>query len=207
MAQNRAARRRGEQLPTVRRLSAGSLVAIILTAVIIIGGVVAAIVNAKRVPESASNAPITASIAVGDTAPAVHVTTIDGTNFDSASIHGPMMLEVFATWCPHCQHEVKVIDSLHEQLGSKLAILAASGSPIGMDGSSPGSLSDVQNFASQLGVQYPIAYDQNLGVAKSYLQGGFPTIVFINGDKKIVAIETGEISLAKLKADAKKAGV
>ena len=206
MAQNRAARRRGEQLPTVRWLSAGSLVAIILTAVVIVGGIVAAIVNAKRVPESASNAPIYASIAVGSTAPAFHVTTIDGTNFDSASVHGPMMLEVFATWCPHCQHEVNLIDSLHQELGPKLAILAASGSPIGMDGSSPSGTNDVQSFASQLGVEYPIAYDQDLSVAKSYLQGGFPTIVFINGDKKIVAIETGEISLAKLKADAKKAG-
>src|ERR1700681_2801593 len=55
--------------------------------------------------QSASNAPDLAKIKVGDAAPAFSVATTNGP-FDSAKAGGkPILLEAFATWCPHCQRE------------------------------------------------------------------------------------------------------
>ena len=165
-----------------------------------------AVVNSQSVPKAASDAPILAHVAVGDTAPLFTATTIDGKTFDSEKTAGPIMLEVFATWCPHCQHEVGDINALSSRFGNGLNVIAVSGSPYAMDRASVSTVGDVRDFAQQLGVTYPIAYDGDLKVAKSYLQGGYPTIVFINPQKKITAIETGEIPLDKLVTDAQKAG-
>ena len=118
----------------------------------------------------------------------------------------PVLLEVFATWCPHCQHEVGDINALSSRFGNGLNVIAVSGSPYAMDRASVSTVGDVRDFAQQLGVEYPIAYDGDLKVAKSYLQGGYPTVVFINPQKKITSIETGEIPLDKLVTDAQKAG-
>ena len=45
--------------------------------------------------------------------------------------HKPVLLEVFATWCPHCQHEVSVLNPLFHQYGDKVHFVAVSGSPYG----------------------------------------------------------------------------
>jgi thiol-disulfide isomerase/thioredoxin len=201
---NRAQRRRRTRSspnPPKRRIVAICVTIALLAIVAII-----AVVNVKAVPRSASEAPMFAHLSVGQTAPPFAVTTIDGMAVSSANISGPSMLEVFATWCPHCQRETQVINALHQRLGNRLFILAVSGSNIGIDGASQSSLDDVRRFAAYFRVTYPIAYDGDLSVAKKYLQGGYPTIVFINGAKRITSIQSGEISLARLLADARKAG-
>ena len=110
----------------------------------------------------------------------------------------PVFLEVFATWCPHCQRETAVINALYHRYAGKLDFVAVSGSPYANDRLSPESLSDVLGFAHYFKVQYPIAYDASLDVAKSYLQGGYPTIALITGDKRIAYVGSGEIDKRKL---------
>lgn len=165
-----------------------------------------ALVNSKNVPRSASEAPIYASIAANDPAPPFSVATLDGSVIDSREIHKPIVLEIFATWCPHCQRETAALNTLHTRFGDRVAVVAVSGSDVAADGSSAASLEDVRLFTQRFGVAYPTAYDPNLVVAKHYLQGGFPTTVFIDPNKRVSAIETGEVSLERLVADAKKAG-
>ena len=47
-------------------------------------------------------------------------------------------------------------------------------------------------------MKYPVAFDQNLDVAKKYLQGGYPTIVIIDKQDKIASVDDGEIDAATL---------
>ena len=109
-----------------------------------------------------------------------------------------MFLEVFATWCPHCQHEVPVLDSLYHKYGNEMAFIAVSGAALGMDSETPENQADVLAFAQRFGVQYPIAFDGQLNVAKSYLKDGFPQLVMIDSAKKIHYISSGEVSAADL---------
>lgn len=202
---NRAQRRRRTRaatgVPSRTAIAAAAATILLLAAVAAI-----AIANRSAVPKSDLEAPALAPLAVGQIAPPFRVTTIDGRPFDSESVRVPIVLEVFATWCPHCQRETAAMNALQSHLAKSAAIIAVSGSDSASDRTSPASPEDVRTFAQYFHVTYPIAYDPQLSVAAHYLQGGFPTIVFIGRDKRVAAIESGEIALPRLLSDAKKSG-
>jgi len=148
----------------------------------------------KVVPKSASDAPTFAKIAVGEQGAQFAVSTTGGP-FDLNAARGkPTLLELFATWCPHCQRETSVLNALYTKYKTNANILAVSASPYGLDSTSPESQADVLLFANQYKVTYPIAYDGDLDVAKKYLQGGFPTMVLMDKNGKILAYGSGEIA-------------
>lgn len=151
----------------------------------------------SRVPKAASDVAMNAKLKVGDTAPPFAVATNAGP-FDLSSVSAPVLLEVFATWCPHCQHETVILNQLASKYAGKVAIVAVSGSPYGLDGSTPESQADVMTFGQRFNVRYPIAYDGELKVGQEYLQGGYPTVVLIDKNKKITFIKAGEIPEADL---------
>jgi thiol-disulfide isomerase/thioredoxin len=152
-----------------------------------------AVALASRVPKAASDAPAYSQIKVGDKAPTFAVSTTGGP-FDLAAPGGkPTLLEVFATWCPHCQHETVTLNQIYDAYHAKANIVAVSGSPYGIDESSPETQVDVVDFMQKFSVRYPIAFDPNLDVAKKYLQGGFPTVVLIGKDGTVVGIRDGEV--------------
>jgi|HubBroStandDraft_1064217.scaffolds.fasta_scaffold04446_3 thiol-disulfide isomerase/thioredoxin len=161
---------------------------------VVILAVIVAVGMASRnvVPNAASQAPTQSTIKVGQVAPEFAVQTNAGP-FDLATVPTPVLLEVFATWCPHCQHETTILNDLAAKYQGKLAMVAVDGSQYAMDGSSAGSESDVNQFGARFAVRYPIAFDPQLAVAQEYLQGGFPTLVLIRPDKKIAWIRDGEV--------------
>lgn len=152
---------------------------------------------------SASQAPIVGRAQVGQPAPQFAVATTDG-YFDLKAAQKPVFLEVFATWCPHCQRETAVIDRLHSAFKSRVDFVAVSGSDTAMDGTSPASPNDVLQWVKRFNVRYPVAYDGTLGVANNYLQGGFPTIAIIGSDKNVAYLNSGEISYNDLATAIKK---
>ncbi|MBV8750507.1 MAG: TlpA family protein disulfide reductase [Candidatus Eremiobacteraeota bacterium] len=163
------------------------------TVAVVVIAVIAGVGWASRVPKAASEAPIQAHLKVGDTAPTFSVATNAG-QFDLAQVSTPVLLEVFATWCPHCQRETSVLNQIATKYAGKVAIVAVSGSPQGMDGSSAETQSDVNAFGQQFAVRYPLAFDPDLKVASQYLQGGFPTLVLIDKSKKVTWIKDGEVA-------------
>jgi thiol-disulfide isomerase/thioredoxin len=153
--------------------------------------------NPSVVPQSATEAHVASTIKVGQTAPPFAVSTTAGP-FDLATAKTPVLLEVFATWCPHCQRETKIIDALYKRYGTRISIVAVSGSNLAGDGNSPASQADVIAFAQKFGVAYPIAFDPDLKVADAYMQSGFPTIVVIKANKTISYIGDGELAQSAL---------
>jgi thiol-disulfide isomerase/thioredoxin len=165
---------------------------------VVIVVMIVAVLSRNPQVQNASTAPQQAAINVGDTAPQFAISTTAGP-FDLKSSAGkPVLLEVFATWCPHCQRMTTVLDDLYKKYGTKVNFVAVSGAPAGMDGSTPESQADVIAFQQRFKVQYPVAFDPNLDVANKYLQSGFPTIVLIDAKGKIATIGSGEIPEASL---------
>jgi len=138
-------------------------------------------------------------LTVGTAAPTFSITT-DAGPFDLASVSTPVFLEVFATWCPHCQREAPIVDKLYAKYRSRVDFVAVSGSDSAMDGVSPSSENDVVNWIRRFNVRYPVAYDPILNVAGLYLQGGFPTFAIIDSQKKIRYLTDGEVSYGELDA-------
>ena len=168
-------------------------------ALLAVVGVVAIGIANHSVPQIATEAPPLSFVAKGDPAPDFSVATTQGA-FRLSDAQRPVLVEVFATWCPHCQRETAALNRLYDTYRSRMEFVAVSGSPYARDRVSPESQADVLEFARYINVRYPIAYDPTLTAAKGYLQGGFPTIAVVGTDKKVAYIGSGEISEATLNA-------
>ena len=80
--------------------------------------------NGQRVSTTATIAPIK----VGKAAPAFSVATT-GSPFDSTKAGAkPTLLEAFATWCPHCQREIPVLNGLFARYRGRANIVGVSAS-------------------------------------------------------------------------------
>lgn len=170
------------------------------TIAVVVIGVIAAIGYASRVPKTASTAPTYANIKVGDAAPVFSAATTAGP-FDSTQAAGkPIVLEIFATWCPHCQEEVPVLNDLYVKYKGKVHFVGVSGSDYAMDSTSKESQNDVIEFTKKYKANYPVAFDPDLTVAKKYLQGGFPTLVVIDKGGKIAYVDSGSQPKATLQS-------
>lgn len=175
-------------------------IASIVVAILVIGGVLFVRLYPSRRLQNASTAPIAGTAQMGQKAPEFQIPTTDGP-FDLAAVDKPVFLEVFATWCPHCQRETAVIDRLYKKYKDRVQFVAVPGSDTGMDGTSPESQLDVLSFQNRFRVTYPIAaYDPTLAVAHQYLESGFPTIAIIDRTKTITYLNSGEIPYGELDA-------
>ena len=153
--------------------------------------------------QMASQAPIVGKAALNKTAPQFEVLTTAGL-FNLRKTQRPVFLEVFATWCPHCQRMTAVVDRLYAAYHGRVDFVAVSGSDTAMDGTSSSSQRDVLDWVKRFDVKYPVGYDPILDVANLYLAGGFPTFAIIGSDKKIRYLADGEISYNDLENALKK---
>jgi thiol-disulfide isomerase/thioredoxin len=183
-----------------------SRVLVWISVIVIIAGVLIAIryANSGGVQKSATQAPALGTAKVGEKAPEFQAATNQGF-FDLAKTNRPVFLEVFATWCPHCQRETAIIDKLYGKYKNRVDFVAVTGSSVGMDHQSPASEEDVLTFAQTFHAAYPLAFDGSLDVAKAYLQGGYPTLVVINRKKIVTYLSSGETSFDELDAAIKAA--
>ena len=185
----------------------GSDVASVALLVIVIAGAAIWFATHRQAAvrvQNASQAPAAAApLVIGSKAPEFQASTTGGP-FDLAKATRPVFLEVFATWCPHCQRETQVLNRLFAAYGKQIAFVAVSGSDVGMDGSSAASQADVLRFAQRFKVQYPIAYDGSGAVGAAYLRDGFPTLVVIRKNKTVSYASSGEVAYADLAAEIEK---
>src|SRR5579872_5941015 len=104
-------------------------------ALIAVGAIIAyAVLHANRAVPGAAVATgspqLPPQLQAGTKAPSFELPGKIGT-FSSAQLAGtPYLLEIFATWCPHCQRMTKVLRAVRAQVPeSKLAMVSVTGSP------------------------------------------------------------------------------
>jgi len=148
---------------------------------------------------------------VGVHAPAFSVQTPLGAISNDTFAGKPYMLELFATWCPHCQRMTAALRTLRSTIPeSRLGMVSITGSPYAA-GSTQGnpiaeSQSDVDQYDKYFNVTWTSAFDPNLKTAASFGLDGFPTIFFVNPSGTIVFQKSGEVPLKALLDAAHKAG-
>ncbi len=197
------------------RRPTGPLLPAIVALVAIAAIITYAVLHANRaVPGSAvaTDTPALPQPAkVGTQAPGFALPSKIGT-FSSSELAGtPYLLEIFATWCPHCQRMTKVLRAIRASVPqSRLAMVSVTGSPDAAnstpDNLIPENQADVDAFESAFGVTWPTFYDSDLTVAKAWGLDGFPTIFIVNAKGRIVYATSGEVSKAALMSAIQKAG-
>jgi peroxiredoxin len=163
-------------------------------------------------PASAAQQPANPDLlAVGTTAPAFSLKTPLGVTHSLAQYKGKaVLLEFFATWCPHCQAEAPHLQKLYESLPkTTYQFLAVNG-----DGEEAPS---VFAFDRYFGLTYPSLLDpsSNPGsftqagapgqVSQAYHLQYFPTMYVVDPQGKITWHGDGEQPDALLKQELEKA--
>jgi thiol-disulfide isomerase/thioredoxin len=144
--------------------------------------------------------------AIGSTMPTLHGRSLfDGSPLTIAPTGKPQMISFLAHWCPHCQFEVPVVVALGKQ-----------GKLDGVDvrGVATGTRSDLPNYPPSkwlegAGWKFPTMADSHAyDAANAYGLGGYPLLVFVDAQGKVVGRSEGEISPSALVSvlDALKAG-
>jgi len=190
---------------------------IVIAVLAVIGIGIYAIWQYQHVSSSAVQAPnalpsIPPPAAVGSKAIPFEIDTPLGP-FTSSSLAGkPYLLEIFASWCPHCQRETKVLKAVRAKVpASKLFMVSVSGSLFGQNSTLGTNVQEsqagVDAFDKEYGVTWPAFYDGNLTVARLWGMVGFPMIYVVDKQGVIRYVGSGDQDEPTLMKALAKAGV
>jgi thiol-disulfide isomerase/thioredoxin len=105
---------------------------------------------------------------------------------DLAKLRGPLVVNLFAQWCGPCRAELPYYQKLHEQAGTKVAVL-------GIDYQDPQPEGALQ-LAKSTGVSYPLLADPSAQLRVPFRVRGLPGVVLVNAQGKVVHEELTQIS-------------
>jgi peroxiredoxin len=128
---------------------------------------------------------------LGHPAPDFTLQTPAGESVSLRELQGqPVVLNFWATWCGPCRAEMPELQRLHERLAPAGVVV------LGVNqGEGPGA---VAAYREELGVDFPTAMDQRLGVSRMYGVNSIPKTFFIDRDGVIRSIFIGPMTDAVL---------
>jgi len=117
-----------------------------------------------------------------------------GRSVDLAALRGPLVLNLWASWCAPCRKEMPVLEQFHERYGDRVAV-------VGVDFQDPQTVSALQ-LVRRSGVTYPLLADPD-----GTLQGrtpfparmGLPLFAFVDEQGHVQLAAGGVDSVDQLK--------
>ncbi|MEX2583996.1 MAG: TlpA disulfide reductase family protein [Gemmatimonadota bacterium] len=128
-------------------------------------------------------------VEVGTPAPNFTATELSGTPVQLADLRGEVvLLNIWATWCPPCREEMPSMQRLHEALGEDgVHVIAVSiDAPIGSVDRAGNPGGDIEAFAKQMDLTFPIWHDPAGGIQRLYRTTGVPESFVIDRNGTIV---------------------
>jgi thiol-disulfide isomerase/thioredoxin len=143
--------------------------------------------------ELAEQAPETPD--VGEPAPDFSVRLFDGESFSLAdhleNDGRPVIVNLWASWCTPCRREMPLIDAFAAE-HPEVAVLGVAV----LD-----DIESAEDFAGEIGVSYPLGYDDREQLTAGYQVTGLPATFWIDGDGDIVKRLFGVVTEESLEAD------
>jgi thiol-disulfide isomerase/thioredoxin len=150
--------------------------------------VVSAGLSAGRAEPAATDTPLGQFIPASRPHPAPRVSFFDaaGKAFSLSDFAGKVTLvNLWATWCAPCRHEMPSLERLQTRLGDKITILAISED---MNGSKA-----VEPFIAKLGLERVKTYlDPKSAVGRAFNVDGLPTSFLIDRQGRVLGRVEGE---------------
>lgn len=101
----------------------------------------------------------------------------------------PLVLNFWASWCTPCRKEMPAFDEVYRGLDGQVAFLGIAT----QDQRKP-----AEDFAREVGVSYPLAFDEGDKVGDAYELFGMPSTYFVDEDGQIVEARFGELTSGEL---------
>lgn len=181
----------------------GRLAAVVAGVVLIAIGLNAALGGgADDAPSTETNDPVLGispaemprGALAGEPAPPFRVITFDGATFDLAehvATDGrPVVLNFWASWCFPCRTEMPEFDEVARTRPDVQFIGIAV----------EDNLEPARDFAAEIQVSYPLAFDETGEISEAYPHIGLPTTYFIAPDGTVARQVQGQINGALLAA-------
>lgn len=109
-----------------------------------------------------------------------------GPDVDLTSLQGPMVVNLWASWCGPCRKEMPALEAFHEQYGDQVPVL-------GIDYQDPQPAAAL-DLAKESGVTYPLLADPGGDLnAKDPLPviRGLPHLLFVTADGEVTVVPGG----------------
>lgn len=114
------------------------------------------------------------------------VSCLDGNStFDLSKIKGPVLVNVWGSWCWPCQQEMPLFVEFYKKYSEKVDL-------VGVD-VEEADIEDGRNFVKLYGITWPNLYDAD-GVTREYLGMGVPITLFIDSQGTIVYRKIGVVT-------------
>ncbi|MDO6525944.1 TlpA disulfide reductase family protein [Motilimonas sp. 1_MG-2023] len=118
---------------------------------------------------------------VGDMAPNINATTINGQAINFSELKGkkPIYLKFWATWCSYCKAEMPHLQRIQEEYGDEIEVLTVN---VGLND----SVENVQALFKEEGYTLPVIFDKKGDITAEYQVVGTPFQVLINKQGEVV---------------------
>lgn len=101
-----------------------------------------------------------------------------GKDVNLSSLRGPLVVNLWASWCGPCREELPYYQQLHERAAGKVTVLG-----VDYEDTLPGK---ALTLAKETGVTYPSVADPGGKLHVPFKVRGLPGIVFVDADGKVV---------------------
>ncbi|WP_176757393.1 TlpA family protein disulfide reductase [Salimicrobium halophilum] len=126
---------------------------------------------------------------VGEQAPNISLETLDGRETDLNAYKGqPIILNIWATWCPPCKEEMPEMQRFHEIHGEDVTILAVNATQTEDDPANAARYIDKEGFT------FETLLDTNSELSDAYQTFSIPTTYFIHSDGTIQSRKFGPMT-------------
>ena len=113
----------------------------------------------------------------------IQLDCLDGsTGAQLGALQGPMIINVWGSWCGPCKEEIPILRSFYEKAKDKVAL-------IGVD-VEEASVEDGRKFVEENGITWPNLYDSD-GRSREYFGMGVPVTWFIAADGSVAGKKIG----------------
>lgn len=122
----------------------------------------------------------------GFLAPDFTLTTLDGEQLTLSELRGdPVVLNLWATWCPPCRAEMPALQEVYEQNRARgLKVIA-------VNMTFQDSASEAEAFVRQYALTFPVLLDTTGAVGNSYQMRALPSTFFIDQEGVIQQVIIG----------------
>ncbi len=126
---------------------------------------------------------------VGEPAPALAFASLEGDSLAIADLAGgPVLVNLWATWCPPCRAEIPFLQSIHEEFGP-LGLQV-----VGISADNAGAVGQVEDFLGEASVTYQNLLDPRGESMEAFRLLGLPATYLLDSDGTLVLARTGPVS-------------